>query len=200
MMVRLSKRKDAREVEEAILSLGDEIHQMTKAEIGERLGYLEERIRLAMHRMGVEHDGHAAHPTQIPHGTPSGWSWHKCRCEVCVEARREYKRAERVRRLDGFDPDKYEHGRTETYQAGCDCEPCAAAMRSFLAARNDQSRRTARQHTSPWTGPDVEYAMRDDIPLAQIARDLGRTYAAVSNVRKAVAAGNHHYLELLGRA
>lgn len=29
----------------------------------------------------------------IPHGTPSGYSYHGCRCEVCVEAKREKDRA-----------------------------------------------------------------------------------------------------------
>lgn len=29
----------------------------------------------------------------IPHGTPSAYSWHKCRCEVCVDAKRAVDRA-----------------------------------------------------------------------------------------------------------
>lgn len=30
--------------------------------------------------------------TDIPHGTSSGYSWHKCRCDVCVEAKRQRDR------------------------------------------------------------------------------------------------------------
>lgn len=198
-MIRLSKRKDARANEEALLALGDDIHRMTKFEIAEQIGTGEEVVRRAMLRMGIEHDGHAAHPRPIPHGTPSGWHYHRCRCEVCVEARREYKRAERVRQLAGFDPAWYEHGRTETYQAGCDCEACAEAMRAWLAERQERTRGGARHHTKRWTGPEVEHALRDDIPLEQVAADLGRTYAAVSNVRRQVAAGHPRYMELLGR-
>lgn len=193
----LSRRRDARDAELAVLGLGDRIVGMTKAEIGRTLGFRQERVRLAMQRMGLEHDGHMAHPTMIPHGAPSGWKYHRCRCEVCTEAKREYKRAERARRLEGFDPAEHEHGRTETYQAGCPCDACAEAMRVWLAERQQRTRLPARHHTKAWTGPEVEYALREDLKLEQIAADLGRTYSAVSNVRDAVAAGKPRYLQLL---
>lgn len=197
-MVR-SNRKDARAVEDAILSLGDEIYQLTKAEIGERIGRGEESIGQAMRRLEITHDGAAISRARIKHGTTGAWMYRKCRCDVCLEARAAYKRQEREKRLQSFDPSTREHGLVSTYQAGCSCLSCTEAMRAWLAERNEATRSDARHHTKEWTGVEVEHAIRDDLSIAQIARDLGRTYDAVSNVRKAVAKGNHRYLTLLGR-
>lgn len=191
--------RDARTVELEILGLGGQVVGMTKVEIGRELGFGEERVRMAMQRMGLEHDGHVAHPTMIPHGALSGWKIHRCGCEVCTEVKREYERSERMRRETGFDPSKHEHGRTATYQAGCVCADCAEAMRHWLVERQQRTSKTARHHTKSWTGPDVEYALREDRTIKQIAADLGRTYSAVSNVRDAVAASKPRYLQLLNR-
>lgn len=194
-----SPRRDARATEDAILALGTEIYQLTKAAIGNRIGRNEATVANAMRRLDIDHDGAAISRVTIRHGTPGAWQTKRCRCQVCDHARREYKRAERARRLDRFNPDRYEHGLMATYQAGCNCDDCAEVMRLFLAERNESSRKTAQKHGGRWTGPEVEHALRDDLPLEEIARDLGRTYAAVSNVRKAVARGDHQYLVLLGQ-
>lgn len=193
----LSMHRDARAAELEILGLGGQIVGMTKVEIGRQLGFRQERVRMAMQRMGLEHDRHVTHPTMIRHGARSGWKFHRCDCDVCTEAKREYACSERVRREAGFDPSKHEHGRTEAYQAGCVCEDCAQAMRHWLVERQQRTPKTARHHAQSWTGPDVEYALREDRTIKQIAADLGRTYSAVSNVRDAVAAGKPRYLQLL---
>lgn len=39
-----------------------------------------------------------SHPTLIPHGTPSGYKHHKCRCPECVDAARSYDRT-RARKI-----------------------------------------------------------------------------------------------------
>lgn len=40
-------------------------------------------------------------PDPIPHGTPSGYTWHKCRCSECrawsAAYRREYRRRQKAR-------------------------------------------------------------------------------------------------------
>lgn len=59
--IRLSKRPHVREAELAILGLGGRLPGMTKAEIGRRLGYRGERVRLAMHRMGLDPDRFSTH-------------------------------------------------------------------------------------------------------------------------------------------
>lgn len=59
--IRLSKRPHVREAELAILGLGGRLPGMTKAEIGRRLGYRGERVRLAMQRMGLDPDRFSAH-------------------------------------------------------------------------------------------------------------------------------------------
>ena len=49
--------------------------------------------------------------TPIPHGTFSGYNYHKCRCEACKETNREYQREyQRKRRQDP----KYRARRAET--------------------------------------------------------------------------------------
>lgn len=193
-----SKRKDARATEDAILALGNEIYQLTKAEIGERTGKKEDAIGAAMRRLGIIHDGDAISRSRIKHGTTGAWMYRKCRCDICIEARRDYKRREWQKRQESFRWADYEHGKTETYSAGCDCEKCAEAMRIYLLQRNQRTQDTARAMGKRWTGPEVEHAIRDDLSIEQIAADLGRTYAAVSNVRKSIAAGEPRYLSLLG--
>jgi len=45
---------------------------------------------------------------------------------------------------------------------------------------------TAANHYKEWTGPELEFASRDDLGLLEMAKALGRTYAAVSQVRQAI--------------
>lgn len=45
---------------------------------------------------------HARKPTYggVEHGTPQGYNYHRCRCEVCLTWRREYNRARRLKLPD----------------------------------------------------------------------------------------------------
>ena len=190
---------DRTATEQAIRELGERIYELTKAEIAEEIGRSEQTVHEAMTRLGIVHDGQAIASAKRPirHGTPSAWQELKCRCQVCTDARREYKRAERARALESFDPAEHEHGLTGTYQRGCDCDECAEATRQYLARRNERSRETAHAHGGRWSGREIRYALREDLTMEQISRDLGRTYSAISNVRTAVAAGHPRYMALL---
>lgn len=118
--------------------------------------------------------------TLIPHGRPSAWLHHGCRCDVCVEARREYKRAEREQRHQR--PVTAEHGTVLAYQQGCGCVDCGLAMRVYLRERNAETRAGATRHGQPWTSADAEVAYtRTDLTIAERAALLGRTWAAVDN-------------------
>lgn len=119
----------------------------------------------------------------VPHGRPSGWLHHKCRCDVCLGARREYKRAERERRQAR--PVTAGHGTVTAYQQGCECDECGEAMRVYLWERNEATRATASRHGSRWTGADAEIALRSDLTIAERAALLGRTFAAVDNFIRA---------------
>lgn len=166
-------RKDVAALEAAIRDLGDAIYSMTNKEIAQHLGKNPDTISIALRRMGIERNAYkiAGERQRATHGHPGRWL--RCDCETCTEAKRSYKRAEYLRHRESLTPE-------ERQQA-------LEASRAALAQR--QARTTARAKSSGrrWTGPEVEQAIRDDVPIEQIASQLGRTYAAISNVRKALA-------------
>lgn len=60
------------------------------------------------------------------HGTRTGYTYHKCRCEACTKANRDYQRAATARRKTRTPPDSV-HGTTGGYSNwGCRCEACSA--------------------------------------------------------------------------
>lgn len=120
------------------------------------------------------------------HGRPACWQT-GCTHPVCVEARREYKADEYRRAREQADFERLPHGVPRTYALGCRCAACTAAGTAYLVERQERTRDKAHSQGGRWTGQDIDMAMRDDLPLERIADELGRTYAAVSNVRKAIA-------------
>lgn len=82
--------------------------------------------------------------TDIPHGTISGYSTHRCRCTECRIAKRLYQRQTTARyaaRL-ATNPETFNHGKTSTYQLGCRCTPCrqagTPASRAYRRRRKEQ--------------------------------------------------------------
>lgn len=80
------------------------------------------------------------------------------------------------------------HGTFSRYRIGCRCLECTAA-----ANRNAQPRIEARQRETiaaaskakqMWTGPELEIATRDDLPIRELALMLGRSYKAVQTIRR----------------
>jgi hypothetical protein len=66
----------------------------------------------------------------IEHGTRYAYVRHKCRCEDCMAANREYQRANRANRPKGV-PDHL-HGRANTYnRLGCRCEWCTRSASMY---------------------------------------------------------------------
>ena len=129
---------------------------------------------------GVE-KGHK--PSEIPHGRPSAWAWHKCRCDVCLQARTEYKRLEREKRI--AKPVTAEHGTATAYTQGCRCEACVEAARVRLAQRQERSRIPAGRHGRRWEQWEAEIAFDTDYTIEERAKRVGRTYAAVDNFIRA---------------
>jgi hypothetical protein len=125
--------------------------------------------------------------TEIPHGTPSGWQWHKCRCDECLAARTEYKRLERLRRRARAGITA-EHGTVRAYAQGCDCERCLAAVAETDRQRQARTVPGAHRHGRRWNALDAETAMRTDITIEERAALLGRTYAAVDDWLRAYLA------------
>lgn len=119
-------------------------------------------------------------PTAIPHGTPSAWQHHRCRCEVCAEARREYRRAEHQRRVARARITA-EHGTQLAYQQGCRCDRCTEVMRRWTADRQAATVPGAHRHGRRWTYLEAQTAMRTDLTISEKAALIGRTHAAVDN-------------------
>jgi hypothetical protein len=79
------------------------------------------------------------------------------------------------------------HGTKARYnRSGCRCDACRAAKAVDTAKRN-QRRFTATadgaKRGQQWTGVEMEFALREDLTIREIAKELGRTYAAVSVMR-----------------
>lgn len=61
------------------------------------------------------------------HGTTGGYTNHKCRCDDCRAALREYQKERRRARIAEATPD-HVHGTANGYgNYGCRCDACRAA-------------------------------------------------------------------------
>lgn len=167
--------------------------QVTRAQIAERLpemiamreagaSFREIAARVGMHPATVSRAlrGVAPPPVEIPHGRPSAWQYHKCRCDICTRARRAYKRRERDRQL-AAPTVTAEHGTILAYRQGCRCPACMRASAGEMAARQARTVQGAYRHGAAWTSVDAETALRPDLTIEEKAALLGRTHAAVDN-------------------
>lgn len=118
--------------------------------------------------------------TEIPHGRPSAWVHHHCTCDICLIAKREYKRAEYEARLERADVTA-EHGTTRAYGQGCRCDDCASATRERSAQRQPRTVPGAMRHGHMWTAEDAEIALDSSLTIEQRAARLGRTHAAIDD-------------------
>ena len=185
----------------------------TGREIRATLGLTEMQMRRVARIAGLDllarhRESTRLAPDEIQHGTPSAWSYHGCRCDVCVEARAVYKKREREaeRARYAADPDAPgwpPHGTTRRATLGCTCDTCITAQTSETRARQAETVATARNTGKAWTGPELEIVADRSRKIRDIAVMLGRTYASVSNARRALddpRNGRHAaYTELLGQ-
>lgn len=68
----------------------------------------------------------------VNHGTQYAWAKRKCKCSICLEARKEwYTKRNAKRRTSGGPRGPYglpaEHGTYKSYKRGCKCDLCKAA-------------------------------------------------------------------------
>ena len=182
-------RKDVARLEQDVRDLGDLIYEMTNREIAKRLGKNPNTIADAFKRMGIKRDARAIawEKRKAGHGQPAVWQ--KCDCDTCKDARRVYKHEEYLRKMETMSADD---------RAGA-----LEESRAKSSVRQSRTSKDARSTGKRWTGPEVELALRDDLTIEQIAGMIGRTYAAVSNVRTAVSDPDHpahaRYMILLER-
>ena len=114
-------------------------------------------------------------PRTAQHGDPGMWHTRRCRCDVCVEAMREYRRAEA--RRNPMPPERLESG--------------LAGIKARARQAQAESLKSATRNGSRWTGPEMELVAREDLTVTQVAAMTGRTYNAVSNARQALRSPAH---------
>ncbi|MDN5667051.1 MAG: hypothetical protein L0G87_01480 [Renibacterium salmoninarum] len=118
------------------------------------------------------------------HGIPARWKT-GCRCELCKNASREYRQAEyqsaRQRAIKAWEAGEHLPGPL------CPCPDCRKAAAVKLTARLERTQSGAVEHGQPWTADEDEKALDRSFKIEDIARNLGRTYAAVANRRRHLA-------------
>ena len=120
-----------------------------------------------------------ARDESVRHGIRYTYRVRKCRCDECVEWNRERLRKER----------EANPGRNAQYQAKFrERNPGAGLEKRQLFARSkaEETRTVAIRAGQEWTGPEMELVSRDDLTVTEIAKMLGRTYAAVTYRRHAL--------------
>ena len=93
------------------------------------------------------------------------------------------------------------HGSESGYRYGCRCAPCTTAMTKATVEQQRQvnllTLRTATHHREPWTGPQLEIALRGDLSAREAALMLGRSRQAVKHIR-AKGKSDPKYVNLAG--
>jgi hypothetical protein len=86
---------------------------------------------------------------ETPHGTPSGYSYHGCRCGSCTDAHRNYQwlrtqvRREWLAKLPAGVAAPFEHGASAYCNWGCRCGTCTRANTAKAAERRAAGGRRA---------------------------------------------------------
>lgn len=94
------------------------------------------------HHLGktIEHSKSTVRRSE--HGTLSRYQRYKCRCDLCCEAQRMYKRKRRAEAGDYSSRGPYnltaEHGTPRSYSRGCKCDLCKAAHANQARIRRNK--------------------------------------------------------------
>lgn len=122
----------------------------------------------------------------IPHGTPSGYSWHKCRCEVCVDAKRQRDRdyylrnaeARKAKAAEWYAENREQAAESRRRYNAAHADEIAAKKREEYLANPEVSKARVRQ----WKTDNPERAKanaarhREKHRAERRAADLARYY------------------------
>lgn len=123
---------------------------------------------------------------QFKHGAAAYTNW-GCRCEVCTKAHTEYC-APAVERWRKRNPDAIrEKGRRWREN---NPEIAARISRRHQARKQAETLEKAGRHYYRWTGDELELASRKDLTTKEVALLIGRSYAAVKNMRQKLSASD----------
>lgn len=164
---------------------------LTATQIADKLGLQLETVTGAMRDLGIDPAarGRTLRKDRADHGDPAMWM--KCDCQTCTTAKRAYRQDQWERAKERFDPATAEHGTGRTASLGCPCELCREYRVTQGQERQTRTRSTAGEHYQPWDGEQVSLVASGRYTISELARMLGRTYAAVSNIRAALADPEH---------
>jgi hypothetical protein len=141
------------------------------------------------------------------HGTPGRYN-EGCHCDVC-RAANTARLAKYRKKRRSTPPDEIPHGLNGYRNDGCRCDVCRAANDAanevYSENRLEHMRRAqaesldgAKRHGREWTGPELEVAARKDLSAREVAKTLGRTFAAVNAVRKKLREQDPRTVNLAG--
>ena len=101
-------------------------------------------------------------PKVTYHGKVSSYTVGKCRCQLCLEAIRNYKKMYRQRL--GIPPKpRANHGTLTKWESGCTCTPCKNAHLKYEKARKNNERVTASSNSG--SGKEARpYSPKDTTP------------------------------------
>jgi hypothetical protein len=117
---------------------------------------------------------------QFKHGAAAYTNW-GCRCEVCTKAHTKLcaPAGERWRKRD---PEAVLELKRRWRERNP--ETVLWVDRTAKARRQAETLEKAGRHYYRWTGDELELADRDDLTIKEIALMIGRSYAAVKNMRQ----------------
>ena len=90
------------------------------------------------------------------HGTRSMYNYHRCRCELCLEAAREYARAGRERWVRECEVQGC--GKVARGSRLCSMHGARVRRHGDVNANYSSSRGRRREQSGQWAGRDVSYA------------------------------------------
>lgn len=128
---------------------------------------------------------------QTPEGSPASCAKpgipgyrRGCRCAGCRAANTAKCRAGRERRVARADTSDFEHGVSGYKNWKCRCPVCTTANTDYGRPRVQAFEERHSGHATPnsgasWKPEEIELVLRDGIPLAELAIQLGRSYRSV---------------------
>lgn len=112
----------------------------------------------------------------IDHGV-SGYTHHRCRCEVCTEANRKWCLEYRRRPIS---EKRFQHGRSAYANHGCRCEVCRGAQRMY--GRKYRERPLSEKTFTHGRGGYSNHGCRCEV-CVQANRDHSRKYYLLRKAR-----------------
>lgn len=142
-----------------------------------------------------------SHP--VPHGTPSGYMYHRCRCPECTAANRALT-PRSCPKCERGESHEFVHGDWAYHYHQCRCNLCTAeATRALYDRTEPQDRKAWRakfaaylkeipdpRRRAPWLPVEDAAVMSEEHSLEELCWMLGRSYSSVAHRRQVLRERN----------